>query len=56
MQVLPYAIGVIQVLAGAIYAYAYYTDPSAGYPPNIWRLSAVWVLVGLSNLAFAGVR
>lgn len=52
MQFLPYAIGVVQVLAGGIYAYVYVTDPS----PNIWRLAAVWALVGLSNLAFAGVK
>jgi hypothetical protein len=44
-RVLPYAVAVLELGAGIVYAC--YAE---------WRLSIVWTCIGLANLAFAGIQ
>lgn len=45
IQVFPYAVAVLELVAGAVYLYH-----------HEWRLAIVWFGVGVANLAFAGIK
>ena len=45
IQILPYAVAVLEIAAGAVYVYHYE-----------WRLAFVWLCIGAANAAFAGIK
>ncbi len=45
IQMAPYAVAVMEAVAGAVYLYH-----------HEWRLSIVWFGVAIANMAFAGIR
>ena len=45
IQMAPYAVAVMEAIAGIVYLYH-----------HEWRLAIVWVGVSIANGAFAGIR
>ena len=45
MRFFPYAVAALEIAAGIVYACN-----------REWRLAIVWFLVGLANVAFAGIK